>query len=82
MAKITLSQPIYDLDHNVTTGAALLDAGRAIVERCDNFSARTPTGVRTAYFLALLLPDGTNSHSVYEIGALAYKSRMGEAIQL
>jgi len=74
-----LSTPVYDIEGNVTTLAALLDAGRAIVTEVPNFYKRG-NGTRAAYFCDLLDANGKVDGS-FEIGKYAFESRKEEATQ-
>ena len=73
MSKVKLSTPVYDLEGNVTTCAALLNAGKAQVSKTKNFYKRRG-GTRVAYFCDLLDDQGKIAGS-FEISAYAYQSR-------
>ena len=74
MSKTTLSQPVHDLDGNVTTLRLLLDSGLATVSRCSHFYKRGG-GTRVAYFVDLPHDEETGVIASFEVAAHVYDSR-------
>lgn len=77
MPRVTLSDPVRIAETGeITTIAALADAGRVKFTRSANFAASSRGKSRVAYFAEL--PDG----GCWEIGKMAYESRMGLPVTL
>jgi hypothetical protein len=68
MARFRLDAPIRDMNGNITTIAAIADAGLIEFRKVTCFQHRGR--VRTAYFA-----DFTGTMTGFEIGRLAYESR-------
>lgn len=79
MARFRLDAPVRDMNGNITTIAAMADAGLIVFRKVTIYSSRGQ-GTRTAYFA-----DFKGTMTGFEIGRLAYESRtagrvsMGEA---
>lgn len=73
MARVKLNQPV-NADGTITTCAELLDAGKAIVERVDNFGKN----MVVKYFCTLLDDYGNITSGCFEIGQKAYESRVAK----
>lgn len=71
MARVRLDAPVNSTDYGITTCAALLDNGHAIVERVEHFGRNDVT----KYFVTLLDLKGAITSGCFEIGQKAYESR-------
>ncbi len=76
MPRVKLDQPVNTGSefYGVTTCADLLDAGRAFVERVDNFGRNRIT----KYFVTLIDRRGNATNSCFEIGQKAFESRVAK----
>lgn len=70
MPRVRLDQPVNS-EYGLTTCSDLLNSGKAVVERVENFGRN----MVTKYFCTLLNLDGTLSDACFEIGQKAYESR-------
>lgn len=69
MARVTLNQPV-NANGDITTIAALLDSGRAFVERVEHWGKNDVV----AYFATMIDSSGNEAGS-WQIGQKAYESR-------